>query len=228
MTLSLLCITLGEPYSYPFLRGMIVLSKALNCEFALIADGGKSESLLQLNGFSPTGVVYGEGPSLEPVLDEALSLCHGDYVLRLDDDERCSVEMIRWLAMFGYEESDHWSFPRRHMWPDADHFIVEDRLYPDYQTRLSVRAKAGGRHVLHAGSPFGPGMIASVSIEHFKFLVRSYAQRLELARRYDSFHNGLGTGAMLPFNLPEDAYEEVSVRPVGTKETFRLPIQVTR
>lgn len=214
MSLSILCVSLGERYSYPFIRSMQRLASFLRSEFILIADGERSNTALR--GLYPvTAVLDGQGPSLEPILDDALGYCNGDYVLRLDDDEACSKAMVTWLKERRYEEHDHWCFPRTHLWPDRFTVIMNPTLYPDLQTRLSVRAKAGGRKLLHAGSPYGPGEVAPVAIEHYKFIVRTREERQALAARYDEYRDGLGTGPMLPFNLPELAYNRVVIAPKG-------------
>lgn len=144
---------------------------------------------------------------LESVHDDCLKHVSSDYVLRLDDDERCSPAMIRWLAAKDYLKSDHWKFPRIHFWRNVRSVLLTPHLYPDFQTRLSVRAKASGRRTVHAGSPFGGGTEAPVAIEHYKFIVKTYEERRQIALGYDAFHPGFGTGSMLPFSLPEDAYD---------------------
>jgi hypothetical protein len=91
-------------------------------------------------------------------------------------------------------------------------------LFPDHQTRLSSREKSGGRYGVHAGSPFGGGTIAPVAIMHHKFIVRSLKARLQIARTYDKFSPGYGTGQMIPFQAPEIAYfgQEITLCDAGT------------
>ncbi len=208
--ISILCITQAQSYSLPFLRDLARLANILDGEFVVALDDQFSVDLLeQIDRFGRVTrliTVKVEGPSIEGVLDEAISYCHGDYILRIDDDERCSPAMITWLKEKSYLSADHWCFPRVHFWGDSQSVLITPSLWPDQQTRLSIKAKAGGRSQLHAGSPFGFGEHAPVVIEHHKFLVKSYAERKIIAERYDQFRPGYGTRRMLPYNLPEDAY----------------------
>jgi hypothetical protein len=144
---------------------------------------------------------------IESVLDEALTACRGEYILRLDDDETLSPRAVRWLGDGGYREADHWKWPRAHLWGSPARYIPAAPLWPDWQTRLSVREKAGGRGVIHAGSPFGGGEEAPGAILHWKFLVRDRASRRAILDRYETIQPGAGTG-FLPFHLPEEAWAE--------------------
>jgi len=113
--------------------------------------------------------------------------------------------MVAWLRLAFWPSEPLWAFPRLNLWGDERHFIKADPLWPDLQTRLSTREKAGGRQGVHDGSPFGTGKIADVEIEHHKFLVRDRAARLEIAQRYDAARPGAGfSPTYLPFGLPED------------------------
>jgi hypothetical protein len=114
--------------------------------------------------------------------------------------------MLAWLHDRKYVYADHWQFPRLALWSDEEHFLLTPQLWPDHQTRLSVKAKAGGRPGIHDGSPFGGGIHAHVAIEHHKFLVKSTEERAAIAARYDGIRQGTGTSGMLAFNLPEHAY----------------------
>jgi hypothetical protein len=135
-------------------------------------------------------------------------------VLRLDDDERCSDAMIKWLVDQEYRACDHWKFPRANMWTDTHH-LVSAQLWPDHQTRLSTRAKSGGRRHVHDGSPYGGGRPAPVAIEHFKFVVKSQEERQKIADRYDSVRQGFGSGGMLAFSLPELVYDSMPIKRWG-------------
>jgi hypothetical protein len=218
MSLSILCVTKAEPHAREFLKSMETLG-----EFVVVADGEMATKRLEEWGFAPKTQVHSKA-YIESVLDEAVAVCTTPYILRLDDDERCSEAMIQWLRDKKYESSDHWTFPRVHLWPDDTSVLMTEQLFPDMQTRLSVKAKAGNRHAVHAGSPFGPGEYAPVCIEHYKFIVRSYEERLAIAQVYDSFSPGFGTGQMLAYSLPEDAYKDsVHIVARGTGEVPWTP-----
>lgn len=212
MTLSILCVTKNEPHAAYFLGRMRDLAVDVSAEFCVAVDGGTEEK--SFVDADRVGFVRSEG-FIESVLDQALDLCRGRYVLRLDDDEVASEAMVRWISKGLFYATDHWKFPRMHLWPDAESVVMTKHLWPDVQTRLSIREKAGGRKTVHAGSPFGGGEEAPVAIEHHKFLVRSYADRLAIAKQYDAQMLGAGTGGMMPFSLPEDAYDYVLVAQKG-------------
>ncbi len=119
--------------------------------------------------------------------------------------------MVAWLDARAYEEHDHWSFPRANLYPDEGSYATTDPLWPDNQTRLSVREKSGGRPVLHCGSPFGPGRVAPVVLEHHKFVVRGLAERRRALLRNE---RALGAAPYYRiFSVPEDF--DVDTAPYG-------------
>lgn len=189
--LSILCVSQVKPRAIPFLEDMKRTAEALGGEFVLAEDGKD---------------VHSQG-YIESVLDDAIALTRGDYILRLDDDERCSRSMLRWLELKKYEEGDHWSFPRIHLWKDVHTMIMEEYYWPDLQTRLSTRAKAGGRSEIHAGSPFGAGTIARVSIEHYVYLVKPYEERIAIAANYHRIRAGADGGPFRASGI-EDEHPE--------------------
>lgn len=201
--LSILCVTKAEPHARRFLAEMADLGKQLEAEVVFAADGPAALGRLVEWGF--IGRVVQSRGYLESVLDEAVELCSRDYVLRLDDDEGCSRGMVRWLTNRGYETGNHWKFDRVHLWGDVRTALITPQLYPDHQTRLSVKRFAGGRATIHAGSPHGGGIAAPCAIEHQKFLVKTLEERREIVKRYDQVSPGAGT-AFAAFSVPEDVY----------------------
>lgn len=205
--LSIVTVTRLQPYAPPLLRAMASDAQLIGAEFVIAVDGGVPEGagIIELGADRYVGV-RSKG-YVESVLDEAVAACRGRYVLRLDDDERCSPGMVAWLVKGAYLERDHWCFPRLHLWPDEKHFLDDTQLWPDFQTRLSVREKSGGRHHIHAMSPFGMGEQAPCALEHHKFLVKSYDERRAIAAKWH-------TGGMTAFSLPEHAGRRMESRPV--------------
>ena len=199
MLLSLLCITQGASSTRPLLADMAQLATLLDAEFTVVADGWMAQA--ELREYPVNLVPVKSQGYVESVLDYGVQHCHGDYVLRLDDDERCSPAMVTWLRSRKYEAADHWKFPRMHLWGDAESVLMAAPLFPDHQTRLSVVTKAGGRPSLHAQSPFGDGELAPVAIEHHKFLVKS---RMERERTAAKWHQA----DMKVFSLPEDVLHD--------------------
>lgn len=221
--LSILCVTQGQPYALPFLDKMCDLAGQLMSAEVVIGvdDHANSEFGVMIDVNRPVTfrAVRSRG-FIESVLDEMVAECKGEFILRLDDDECCSPAMIEWLTRGDYLAHDHWCFPRAHMWPDPDHVLIAPQLYPDYQTRLSIKQKSGGRPFIHSMSPFGMGEPAPVYIEHHKFLVRSRAEREETARRWHS-------GGMTAFSLPEDVLQVVKVISKGDGQVPWTPDHVT-
>lgn len=204
MKLSVLCISKLEDCSLRFLRAMDSLSHVLDAQFVLMADGG--EAFYKAAALDVEALIERVDSKgyIESVLDEGVSKCNGDYILRLDDDECASPAMVEWLMSLYWTKHDHWEFPRMHLWHDG--VIMAPQLFPDHQTRLSIKSKSGGRYGVHAGSPFGGGETAPCCIEHHKFVVKDQCMRQSVAARYDAYHPGYGTGNMKPFSLPEEAF----------------------
>lgn len=184
MSLSILCVTKALPRTDTFIEHFFDLGHRLGAEVVIAVDGKDVRS----KGY------------IESCLDEAIALTHGDYVLRLDDDERCSPALRAWLERKEYLVEEHWTFPRVHLWRDPKTIILSGAYFPDLQTRLSVRAKAGNRPIIHQGSPYGAGTIARVAIEHWTYLCKSYEERCETC----AFYNGMapGTGRSIEDEMP--------------------------
>jgi hypothetical protein len=197
--LSILCVTQAAPAVRPLLADMAHVATLLGAEFVLLADGQIAQ--FELREYPVKLVAVKSQGYVESVLDYGVSQCSGKYILRLDDDERCSMAMIDWLQRREYEAETHWKFPRMHLWGNANTVLITEQLFPDHQTRLSIKEKSGGRHFPHAMSPFGGGELAPVCIEHHKFLVRSRAERERTAAKWHQ-------GDMKAFSLPEDVIAE--------------------
>lgn len=208
--LSILCVTRLGDHAEPFLFAMGDLGAELDAEFVLAVDA-EYENVVVPRTATTVVKVKSDG-YIESVLDEAVAACTGEYVLRLDDDERVSPDMAAWLKAQDYFDTDHWAFPRMHLWPDESRYITNPPLWPDLQTRLSVKDKSGGRHQIHAGSPFGTGRVAEVAIEHHKFLVRDRAEREALMAEYRAIMPSADDWA--PFSVPELFSEQLETRAV--------------
>jgi len=160
--LSILCVTKGESHATAFLTEMCALAEACGGQVVLAGDGASGFEMARQAAYAYASNRNGNGRLcaevigvqstgfLESVLERALEPCTGEYVLRLDDDERCSEAMTLWLLDEHYREADHWKFCTANLWGDAQSVITDPPLWPDHHTRLSVRSKAGGRHTPHA------------------------------------------------------------------------------
>ena len=215
--LSILTVTKAEPYAGYFLKQMQQLAIAANAEFVIAGDGTEAINKLKHLGFGDEDVLVSVKSAgfIESVLEATVRCCSGKYILRIDDDECVSPEMFRWIVNQDFTEADHWKFARAHLWHRADLYITNPPLWPDHQTRLSVKKKSGGRSSIHAGSPHGGGKLAPVTLEHWKFLVKSREERRAIANNYDSHGMGLGTHGMLPFNIPEESYTKMELKDIS-------------
>jgi len=208
--LSLLTVTKAEPHAHYFIDQMANLATRLGAELVIGVDGHGGHSLVDIFHKYPCVnhyQVFSQG-YLESVHDDVLAQCRGRYVLRLDDDEAASFAMEEWLLSNAFITHPHWKFARAALWGDTDTYITNPPLWQDHQTRLSVKEMANGRNHIHAGSPYGGGELAPCAIEHHKFLVKTYEQRLEIANRYDVIQWGAGLNGMAAFQLPEDVFGE--------------------
>lgn len=216
--LSILCITKAEPHAWPHLQHLAQVAEKVGAQLVVMADGKTAAQAILARGYGRrgnVGVAQSKG-YLESLLDDAVALCAGRYVLRMDDDESCTPAMVDWLEAGAYQAEPHWKFPRAHLWGDGTRFVMDAPLWPDHQTRLSLRERSGGRRTIHAGSPFGGGAEAPVLIAHHKFLAKPAAERRAIAERYDRIAGiGHGTGSMLAFSVPEDVYTQVTLCPIG-------------
>lgn len=147
--LSILVATRGEDFARPFLEEMATLAEDTNSELVILADGDQAMTRLLVDWqvlpvHCRVQKVQSKG-YVESVLEIGVKLCNGRYILRLDDDERCSDGMVDWLKAREYHAEPHWKFCTANMWLDQFHFPLELPLWPDHHTRLSLKTMSGGR-----------------------------------------------------------------------------------
>jgi hypothetical protein len=244
--LTILCVTRGDPKAMPFLWEMSGLATKLAStpewprplRFVIGLDHADHSVRRRVEHefcdghqlCEPKFLHFSGNGFIEYILDQAIVHCDTKYILRLDDDERCSPAMVKWLMERKYREADHWSFPRANLWwlesevdilspGDEDIlptlcYIATPPLWPDIQTRLSIWQKSGGRTNIHQASPFGAGRIAPVAIEHHKFLLYSEKDRRASLARYEELQPGAGSGHFECFSVPE-VLGKLDLRPLG-------------
>jgi glycosyltransferase involved in cell wall biosynthesis len=212
--LSILCVTNNEhPHVEKFIKAMRQLATNLEAELVLGLDGEKAQSA-SWRHLADVSLNLKADKLQETVSDQAVAACHGDWVLRLDDDEMASPALFIWLFNLTRKTSDKnnikdtlYTFPRVYLYPDDKHYLVNDGMMPDLQTRLGKKELMYGVTYVHAGNPNGTGTVVPYAIEHHKLLVRDYKDRQKIAARYESIRPGAGS---LPeyarYNLPEDFY----------------------
>lgn len=200
MTLSIVCVTRAETMMLPSINEIALLSQRLGAQMIFGAHGLRAG--LALREWNP---VFVEGAVVEEMLAPVLAECRGDYVLRLDDDEQVPPVMEAWLRDGHFGSQDSWFFPRYHLWPDTDHVVTSQPFFPDFQTRLTTREKAGRAPTVHAGSPY-PSWRAPVHFEHLAFLLKTKEERRAITARYESLRLGRPFPiAQVNVVLPEDA-----------------------
>ena len=214
MSLSILCVTNGEPHAGQFLLRMSRLARLLDAEFVIGLDGPAKKAGFNMWCTRAIDLPDHDVPLQEMVSDIAVNACSGDFLLRLDDDEAVSPALQGWLAARGYESGQLFTFPRVYLYPDKKHYLTNDGMYPDLQTRLGKRPLMLGVNHIHAGNPNGAGQIMPFALEHHKLLVKSYEQRVTIGERYEAIRTGAGTRPEYArYNLPEMFYDRLEYKP---------------
>jgi hypothetical protein len=209
MTLSILCVTNNQhPQVTWFICQMHRVATLLGAELVLGLDR-KDAQRAGFRTLANVALDLQADQLQEDVMDQAVQACHGDYVLRVDDDEVISPALVKWLQAEIYQLINNkvYAFPRVYLWPDAQHLLTNPGMYPDLQTRLGKRACMLGVNYVHAGNPHGTGQIVPYAIEHHNLLVKSREQREAILARYEALRPGAGS---LPhyarYNVPELFY----------------------
>ena len=218
MTLSILCITNNEYTGTGyFIERMKELSVHLNAELVLGLDREKAQTA-PFRHLADVAVDVTANLLQEDVMNSVLDSCSGEWVLRLDDDETVSEALHDWLKSDGYLHAKQrlYAFPRVYLYPDTKHFITNENIYPDLQTRLGLKPLMYGFNFVHAGNPNGTGAVVPYALEHHKLLVRTLGQRREIAARYEQCRPGAGSRPEYArYNLPEDFYHELKTSNYG-------------
>lgn len=217
--ISIVTITPADSKAVPFLRKIRDFADKIGAEFLILVDTAITKDGYENAPQLAHTVVYAEGNGcLESLINLAYKAAKGTWVLRLDDDEEMSPAMQDWIMRREFRESQLWAFPTMALWGSPEEFITSYPLWHDPHVRLmtSKFTSVEWPKIPHAVPSIGPGKLAPVGILHYKYLLSSYEERLALAEHYDSIHEGAGTGAHLPFTLPEDHYNKVTLYPVGT------------
>lgn len=197
-------MTRGEGHARRFLESMGGYASKIGCSFVIAFDRCEHKDYGQQRSVdvdcSRRGIV-------EDALVMAHEECGTDWIFRLDDDESIDDRAVSWLGRFmKYPEDGKRSFgmSRLNLFGSENRYIVEEGLYPDYQTRL-LRSDINAPSEIHESPP--ADYTVDWPILHHKFLVKTYEQRRKTAEKYDSTRKGAGFGDwFLRFSLPEDAF----------------------
>lgn len=212
--LDLLCITKGERHARQFIIMLRNIADLLGARLVIGADGQAAADLCE--PYADRLLVQRSQGYLESVINQAVECCQGEYVLRIDDDELPSMGMVEWLQSGAFVTWDAWLFARMNLWGDGRVFVANDPLWPDMQMRLARRELSGGWCGIHSRCPAAERAVFSRQvIVHYKFLVRSMAEREQMAARYDALRPGAGSGPYRAYTLPEQTFEQLELRSVG-------------
>ncbi len=206
--LDILCVTKGEQHVKFFITTLRNIADLLGARLVIGADGQAAADLCE--PYADRLLVQSGKGYLESMINQAVEFCTGEYVLRLDDDELPSGGMVDWLQSGVFLEREAWLFARMNLWGDGMHFLANEQLWPDLQMRLARRELSGGWGGIHSPAPAAKlGVFSKQVIVHYKFVVRSLAERQALAERYEAVRPGAGYGPYQVYTLPELTLESV-------------------
>lgn len=216
MSLSVLVFTEGHPFAARFLDEFGELARELSAEYVIAGDHEQGYEMARRYADLPIRVDT-QGLQ-EHMVAEVAAQCFGDWVLKLDDDETVSPALREFMLFYDWWQAgpQAYSFPYAWLWGDENHFITSPPFWVDPHGRLMRKAMMQDWPTgVHQNNPH-TGVLVPVALCHHKFLVKSMAERREVARRYDGFVRGAGTGEYYgKFTLPEIYCDGLTVREVG-------------
>lgn len=204
----MLCATRAEACVRPFLAEMGPLAKACGGRFGVVLDGAESAERWKQLGLRAYQFVAEDG--VHQAMQQVVSECRTEYILILDDDERCTMRLANWLIGKHYQSAPFWYVPRAWLYQDRHHFISSKKHWPNHALRIGAQeAITVLTGPIHAGWMAGPGAkeICPYAIEHHKLLIRSLAERKDTVAKYEAIKPGAG---MPNHYLPECVMVDVA------------------
>ena len=201
--LSVCCLAGGPPGR---LAELLELLRPVADEIVVAVDDRIApERLHRAARLADRLVAFAYADPMERSLAWLDSLCNGDWIFRIDDDEVPSPDLLDLLRQPDERLSHVW-IPRRWLWHDGC-WLVGDPWAPDWQLRLTRRDAArfpGRTHVPVRAE--GAHAYVEAPIYHLDLVVNDLEHRAEKAERYERSRPGLRICG-LPFNaayyLPE-------------------------
>lgn len=156
---------------------------------------------------------------VEPLIEKVAHLCDTDWILRFDDDELPSRQMLETaISLVRNPQHGQYAFKLVHGILNARNGIDALRFYeippngPHFQWRLFNRRVTQFRDTIHT-----PGFFVNDGVHcsdtdlfvHIQWIVKSYAQRQRKIQLYDSQQDGAGT-SWLDYYLIEDNAEALA------------------
>ncbi len=200
--LSVCCLSGGRPER---LAALLSLLRPVADELVVAVDDRVDPDLLgPVRGLADILIVYPYADPVERAVAWIHSLCHGDWVFRIDDDEVPSLALLDALGSPDERLTHAW-VPRRWLWDEG--WLAADPWTPDWQLRL-VRPSAarfpGQIHVpVHAS---GPHAYLEAPLYHLDLVVNDRAVREAKVSRYEHVRPGLRLGGLAlnaAYYLPE-------------------------
>lgn len=159
-------------------------------EILVFVDQATTDDTLRIaRRFTPQVHLLETSGYIEPLLPRMASLCSGEFILRIDDDECLGGDWSRsrWEAQVYFNSITHFLMPRRWMVPGG-RFLASEPWFPDFQLRLfrnhSARIiwPAALHEPMHVS---GRGLfLCDRWIEHYDLVLNSRSDRERKARRY--------------------------------------------
>lgn len=213
-TLTVLTVSTLPWYAWRFIRLARNIAEGLGAEHVLAADLGgmptiRADALRALGeGDGPgTRTVFvdsGGAGYLEACLNQAIDRCNGEYIFRLDDDERASPALAMWLREWlgDANAEPQYTFPRAALWPDEAHWANEPEVWPDAQARLATRELSRRSYVHEQWC--GDEVFVKAPIIHHSYLVKTAAEHEAIAAVYRRERPDA------PYWMPNDATRTVA------------------
>lgn len=163
-------------------------------------------------------------------MEALVSRCHGDWILRLDDDEFPEPELMRFKAgILDTDKFTHYKLPRLHLSSvDPLCWINDGYLYPDFQMRLFQNKPellkfpgAVGHLGIECAGP--KGRLHTIRLIHLNMAINPRYKREEKLRKYIIRQNGgwihpVNERALLfedypykidPYRHPDEHFKEI-------------------
>lgn len=206
MRLSILCATQGARHAWPFIHEMLECAARCHGELLIVADGHDAWNRVTDSDLPPAILARG---GLHHTMGHVAAACAGEYILFLDDDERCPTGLVKWLESESYSAAPLWKFPRAWLWGDTTHFITTPPHWPDFQRRLGRRDAVVVPTEIHKGwIEADTKAMAPFAIEHHKLLLHSRESREALVGKYEAVRPGAGER---DFYVPEAGITPLAV-----------------
>lgn len=136
-------------------------------------------------------------PYREPVdrpLPWLFSLCRGDWILNLDDDEIPGAALLEALpTLVRARDVTHYWLLRRWLWSDRESMLAEHPWSTDYQLRLVRNDPLLLRFPSETHRPLealGPHRFVRLPLYHADLVLTPFERRLAKAKKYEALRPG--------------------------------------